>query len=225
MKYLIPKKMNHNYVRTEEYNLLQNYLMTQKDGVVKYHIFNFLPLKINKLLQIPITERCFNRWGEHLGLTFQRTHDFDESDIKIFWYTKGVESMVSYEGFDGLNGTLARALITSPDNKNYFGHIHFDISENWTTSEVPPSLGTDYESVLMHEIGHTLGVAHSEVKESIMYPAYKYRRDLSEDDIRACVELRSKYGTSKEVDVAELQRHLNQAGELLHKVHNELNNL
>ncbi len=216
--------MNCNHVRTEEYNLLQDYIMTQKNGVVKYHIFNFLPEKISELIQIPITERCFNRWGKELGLTFERTRSLDESDIKIFWFTKGVESIVSYDGFDGLHGTLARALITTPDNKNYFGHIHFDVEENWTTSEIPPSLGTDYESVLMHEIGHILGLAHSEVKESIMFPSYKYGRELTQDDIDACTALRLKYKTFK-VDIQGIQRMINQAGDILHNVHNQLNNL
>lgn len=50
--------------------------------------------------------------------------------------------------------------------------------------------GIDFFSVALHEIGHTLGLAHSDVREAVMYAYYsKQHYDLKQDDINGILQL------------------------------------
>ena len=65
--------------------------------------------------------------------------------------------------------------------------LHFDAEENWTDQETPP--GHNLFVVAAHEIGHCLGLTHSQSADSIMYPTYKIELSkqsldvLSQEDI------------------------------------------
>jgi hypothetical protein len=59
--------------------------------------------------------------------------------------------------------------------------LHFDEDERWTNSE---SRNVDMLTVAAHEIGHTLGLAHSYDPNALMFAAYQGpRRFLGADDI------------------------------------------
>lgn len=56
------------------------------------------------------------------------------------------------------------------------------------------AIGVDFRSVAVHELGHSLGLAHSPVQSSIMFAYYKGpedTKDLDYDDIMAVYELYS----------------------------------
>ena len=83
--------------------------------------------------------------------------------------------------FDGLNNVLAHAYYPVDG-----GDIHFDDDENWTTDELLPTA--------VHEIGHSLGLKHSNVQGSIMAPLKTSIHNsgrLSDDDVNG---IRSIYG-------------------------------
>lgn len=82
------------------------------------------------------------------------------------------------DAFDGPGNTLAHAYFPQ-----YGGDAHFDDQEYWT---VDSYAGTNIFQVAAHELGHSLGLGHSSVREALMAPFYqKYKPNfkLHADDI------------------------------------------
>lgn len=83
-------------------------------------------------------------------------------------------------GFDGASGVLAHAFFPPPNGGALAGDCHFDDAETWSVA----GGGVDLVSVAGHEIGHALGLAHSSVQGSLMYPYYSGpQRTLHPDDV------------------------------------------
>ena len=98
--------------------------------------------------------------------------------------------------FDGPFGTLAHGF--QPGTENEFSHgsiagdIHIDNAENWIT-------GFDLATVLLHEVGHALGLAHSNDINSVMFStisAGQVKLELAADDIAG---IQSIYGAAASV--------------------------
>nr|GMD18224.1 metalloendoproteinase 2-MMP-like [Ipomoea batatas] len=155
--------------------------------------FAFLPE--NQLSDVAkgVFARAFDRWSEVTPLTFTETASFSAADIRVGFF-RGDHG--DGDPFDGALGTLAHAF-SPPD-----GRLHMDGDENWVLDgDFLSSAGsvlsaTDLESVAVHEIGHILGLGHSSVEGTIMYPTLpaKTRKvELADDDIKGVQEL---YGSN-----------------------------
>ena len=77
--------------------------------------------------------------------------------------------------------------------KGLAGDAHFDDDEEFTTRRTN---GVNLDWVAVHEFGHSLGLLHSNVRESIMFPWYKGyvpNIKLTDDDIQGIQE---RYGSA-----------------------------
>lgn len=115
--------------------------------------------------------------GAMLRLSFQRRNHGDGFD------------------FDGRGYILAHAF-TPSDSDPRSGDIHFDVDEYYYTVDdvvrIDNRYGVDLYSVALHEIGHALGLDHSSVRSSIMYPSYEMHKPkdrLHIDDLNAIRQL------------------------------------
>jgi hypothetical protein len=123
-------------------------------------------------------QAAFNTWQNVSFLSFTQVSNPSDADIKLKWTTgdHGDE-----EAFDGPGGTLAHTFAPPPGGGTYSGEVHFDDAENWTMDQS----GYNLLSVAIHEIGHALGIAHSDVDGSVMVPTYTGLTALAVDDIEA----------------------------------------
>ncbi len=62
--------------------------------------------------------------------------------------------------------------------------MHFDDSESWRIG-----VNTDLYSVALHELGHALGLGHSDNPKAVMYPYYRMVRTLSDIDKNTALTL------------------------------------
>lgn len=122
-------------------------------------------------------ENAFTTWSNHSNLRFIQLETPNNADLIIKW-EKGNHG--DEYAFDGNNGILAHAFYPPPAGGMFAGHLHFDDDENWTDD----GTGIDLETVALHEIGHLLGIMHSDDPSAIMYETYTImNRLLSSDDI------------------------------------------
>lgn len=87
--------------------------------------------------------------------------------------------------FDGPGGVLAHTFYPPPlANEPLAGDVHFDDAESWHTGSY-----VDVFSVALHELGHALGLAHSDDPTAVMYPYYKTVSGLAQRDIDSILTL------------------------------------
>lgn len=140
-----------------------------------------------------ITQKAFQTWSKNTNLVFY--NERNNPDILIsdkagkHKYHRRREDCLN--DFDKEGGVLAHAFF--PNKNNSIIEVHMDSAENWDYSvNGSDKTKTNLLAVLIHEIGHSLGLAHSNDPGSIMYPFYSLKFDLNNDDI---LGIQSIYGT------------------------------
>lgn len=163
--------------------LVQDYVYSgRKWGklALTYQFQNFTPDLSQDVAKRAIRDGL-DQWSSVTPLSF--TEVSSGGDLKVSWATK--DHGDGYP-FDGPSGILAHAFYPQD------GRVHFDDDELWSDSFIP--IGTDLASVAAHELGHALGLAHSNDTSAVMYAYYSgRRRSLTSDDIAG---IRSIYGSN-----------------------------
>ncbi|KFV43873.1 Stromelysin-2, partial [Tyto alba] len=155
-----------------------------KKSHLTYKIVNYTPDLPQKKVDDAI-RRAFMVWSDVTPLKFQRVFN-RHADIVIAFARR--EHGDGYP-FDGRGNTLAHAFAPG---EGLGGDAHFDDDERWSEYNKEVNLFL----VAAHEFGHSLGLAHSNVRHALMYPIYKYVNPasfrLSEDDKRGIQKLYGK---------------------------------
>ena len=148
------------------------------------------PRKIKKSVADREIQRAFQVWSDVTPMNFIHKK---EGKVHI-----DIRFVVSEHGdgdpFDGPGNTLAHAYFPQ-----YGGDAHFDDEEYWTINSYA---GTNLFQVAAHELGHSLGLGHSSVRESLMapfYQRYKPSFQLHKDDI---LGIQALYGRRTEPPVS-----------------------
>jgi hypothetical protein len=131
---------------------------------------------------------AFATWAAAVPLFFTEVTTAQNPDIRIGWRSANDPDLSM------VGGTLAHAdfppgcsVVTNTLPKP----VHFDDEEHvWSIGPAVNSF--DIETVALHEIGHILGLAHSSVTGSVMFPTVKSNftlRSLTDDDLAGIKQL------------------------------------
>ncbi len=163
-----------------------------------YQILNATP-DLPEHRQREIIREAFDRWAAVCALEFAETQGNGVSDLSVAFHQSSHGDGYPFDDAGGPDGnTLAHAFFPPPQGGPWAGSLHFDEFEAW--KDEPGGAGTRLYNVALHEIGHLLGLAHSQDQNAIMYAYYaEDRNDLRADDIAG---VQSLYGAPSAAPVA-----------------------
>lgn len=136
-------------------------------------------------------KKAFEVWERETDLKFEKRNSGKvHIEIRFEKRNHGDD-----DPFDGEGGTLAHAFFPV-----FGGDAHFDDDEDWTVNTFR---GTSLLMSASHELGHSLGLSHSNVRRSLMAPFYRgYESNVSldKDDVEGIQALYGAKTTSNTID-------------------------
>ncbi len=147
-------------------------------AIITYSFENSTPdLPVD--VQRRIIREGFARWAAVVPLVFREVAANQPADIQISFVARA-HGAAPDAAFDGPNGVLAHAFFPPPNAGDLAGDVHYDEDETW--QEGFAAGGFDLLTVTVHELGHSLGLAHTNVPNSTMNPFYPTPNTPALDD-------------------------------------------
>ncbi len=127
--------------------------------------------------------RAMNAWASVANVVFEPGTGATAARTVFVKFASGPHGD-SYP-FDGPGGILGHTFYPVPVNaESAAGDIHLDADENWHAGG-----DLDIYTVVLHELGHALGLGHTDNPGDVMYPYYHRGAQFSANDIGAIQEL------------------------------------
>lgn len=167
-------------------------------NLLSYKYLNSTP-DLTENRQREIIKETFDRWADVSALKFKEVQGNESTDLSVAFHHGSHGDGNPFDNGGGPDGnTLAHAFFPSPMGGSWAGSLHFDEFEVW--KDQPGGGGIRLYNVSLHEIGHLLGLAHSQDQNAIMYAYYgEDRNNLRADDIAG---IQSLYGSPVTTPVA-----------------------
>jgi hypothetical protein len=130
-----------------------------------------------------IVREAFGAWADVTPLRFTEVAPVADPDFPVSWERASHGDGSPFDGLGTIRSNLlAHAFFPPPCGGAFAGALHFDEDETWTDQKAPGRIRL--LNVAIHEIGHLLGLDHSDTQDAIMFAFYDDDVDsLRPDDI------------------------------------------
>jgi len=160
---------------------------------------------VDQTTQRNIIAQAFDTWAAVSSLTFQEVNDPANADM--VWGFGAAQHCDLYQdanapcatnaAFDGPSGVLAHCYFPPGAGGSAAGDCHFDEGENWSADPTTTNPGeVRLLEVAIHELGHGLGLEHTQDQNSVMFPSYdpgRVKTSLGQLDVAT---IQSLYGSA-----------------------------
>lgn len=163
--------------------------ITPINGIIYWHLDeSSISTDLEKYKILFTLENAFSQWQEYFIPTFESTNDADKAAIVFRFKVNGDRDLP----FEFEDGVLAYAFFPDGKSLDYTSDIYVNDFYNWQLAHTDQ--GYSLFKVIVHEIGHALGLDHSSIEQDIMYPSYIPDNNvfISQDTIEGIYKL---YGT------------------------------